>query len=65
VHMESRTFGEPVPKSAPFVGAVVIHDDVDLESPRHVRLDQIEEFPKLAPTVALMELRDSLRWSSH
>ena len=58
VDMESRTFGEPVSDQRCFMGAVVIHDDVHVEPTRNVRLNQIEEFPKLRGPVPLMKLRD-------
>ena len=58
VHVEARAFGEPVPDQRRFVGAVVVHDDVHVESTRHLRLDQIEKFAKLRRAVPLMKLRD-------
>ena len=33
-----------------------IHDDVHVEAARHLRIEQIQEFPKLRRAVSLMEL---------
>jgi hypothetical protein len=43
VHVEARAFGEPVPDQRRFVGAVVIHDDMHVESGWYVRHNQVEK----------------------
>ena len=58
MHMEARTFGEPVTDQRGLVGAVVVHDDVHVESAWDLGIDQIQEFPKLRRPVPLMKLRD-------
>src|SRR5216684_5993390 len=60
MHMESWPFGEPVANERGFVGAVVIHDDVHVESARYLRVNQIEKFPKLRRAMSLMKLGDHL-----
>ena len=60
VDVEARTFGEPVPNQRRFVGAVVVHDDVHVESTGDLRLNQVEEFAELRRAMALMKLRDHL-----
>ena len=56
--VEAWAFGEPVPDQRRFVGAVVIHDDVHVESARHLRLNQIQELSKLRGSMPLMKLCD-------
>ena len=56
--VEPRPFGEPVTDERRLMRAVVIHDDVHVEPPRHLRLNQIEKFAELRRPVSLMELRD-------
>ena len=42
LQMKARTLGESVPDERRFMRAVVIHDDVDVEPARNLRLNQIE-----------------------
>ena len=58
VDMKARAFGEPVSDHRRFVGAVVIHDDVHVESTWDVRLDVVKELSELRGSMALMKLRD-------
>ena len=58
VHVESWTLRKPVANEWRFMGAVVVHDDVDVEGARHLCVDQIEELAKLRRAVPLMKLRD-------
>ena len=60
VDVEARAFGEPVSDQRRFVGAVVVHDDVHVETARHLRIDQIEKFAELRRSMSLMKLRDDL-----
>ena len=56
--VKARTLGEPVPDERRFVRAVVVHDDVHVESPRHPLIDQVEKLAKLRGSVPLMKLSD-------
>ena len=47
VHVEPRPLREPITNQRGFVGAVVVHDDVHVQGPRDLGLDQIEEFTEL------------------
>ncbi len=58
--VKARAFREPVSDQRRPVCAVVVHDDVDVESLRDARVDQIEKLSKLCRAVPLMELRDDL-----
>ena len=58
LHMETRTLAEPVPNKRRFVRHVVVHDDVHVERPRDLGVDQIEGRAKLRRTVMLMNLGD-------
>ena len=58
VDVKSRTLGEPLPDDGCFVGTVVVRDDVDIETGRHLSLDQIEEPAKLDRAMTVMELAD-------
>jgi hypothetical protein len=60
VLVKARAFREPVSDQRRLVCAVVVHDDVDVESLRDARVDQIEKLSKLCRAVPLMELRDDL-----
>jgi hypothetical protein len=58
MHMKARAFGEPVSDQRRFVRAVIVHDDVHVESTRDARVDQIEKLAKLRGSMALMKLSD-------
>src|SRR5215210_3035137 len=58
--VETRAFGEPVSDHRRFMGAVVIHDDVHVESTWDVRLDVVKELSELRGSMSLMKLRDHL-----
>ena len=49
---------EPPPHAVVLVGAVVVQDDVDVESLGHVVVDRPEEDEELLVAVAAVELRD-------
>ena len=57
VLVKARAFREPVSNQRRLVCAVVVHDDVNVESLRDARVDQIERLSKLWRAVPLMELR--------
>jgi len=44
MHMPPGPLGEPVADQPGFVGAVIVHDDVDIEIRGHVSLDLVEEY---------------------
>src|SRR5207249_4228831 len=56
VDMKSGAFGEPFPDDRGFVGAVVVHDEMRLQSGGHVRLDPIQELAKFHGAMAVVEL---------
>lgn len=59
VHVEPRPFGQqPVANQGRFVRPVVIHDEMDVQFPRHGRIDGIEKMPKLCGSMAPMKLTD-------
>jgi len=60
VHLEARTFREPIANQSRLVGAVVIHDEVHVEPARYLCVNQIEEFAKLGGAVPLVQRRDHL-----
>ena len=53
-------FGEPVADRLGLVGPVVVHDDVDVEISRDVRLDEVEEFAELSGPMARETFADDL-----
>ena len=56
--MKSWAFREPFPDDRGFVGAVVIHDDMRLQSGGHLRLDHIQELAKFSGAMTAVELAD-------
>src|SRR6476619_2353758 len=50
VDVKPWTFCKPVANQRRLVRAVVVHDDVDIEVTRDLRLDQIEKLAKLRRT---------------
>ena len=56
--MKSWAFREPFPDDRGFVGTVVIHDDMRLESGGHLRLDHIQELAKFGGAMAAVQLAD-------
>ena len=61
--LPARPFGEPVADRLGLVGPVVVHDDVDVEISRDVRLDEVEEFAELSgPMARRSNLAMTLAW---
>ena len=58
--LPARPFGEPVADRLGLVGPVVVHDDVDVEISRDVRLDEVEEFAELSGPMARETFADDL-----
>src|ERR1700730_11203688 len=58
MQMVARVTHKPADHLRGFVGAVVIHDDVDLSVRRQLRVEAIEEFQKLLMSMATMTLPD-------
>jgi len=58
VKMEPWTLGEPFPDEGGFVPAIVVHNDMNVESGGHVILDQVEEAAKLHGTMTVAQLAD-------
>ena len=58
MEMKSRALREPVPDKRSLMGAVVVHDDVRLQSGGHVGLDHIQELAKLRGAMPTMQLTD-------
>lgn len=56
--VKARALGEPVSNQRRFVRAVVVHDDVDVESLRHPRVNQVEKLPELRGSMPLMKVGD-------
>jgi len=54
--MKAWTFGEPFPDDGSFVGSVIVHNNMHLESGGHLRLDHIEELAKFPRAVAAVQL---------
>src|SRR5712692_7862766 len=54
VDMEPWALGEPLPDDRRFVGAVVVHDEVDVERCGHLRLDHVKELAELHRAMAAM-----------
>jgi hypothetical protein len=52
VNMKAGTFREPFPDDRRFLGAVVIHDEMCLQSGRHVGLDHIQKLAKFRGAMA-------------
>jgi hypothetical protein len=58
VDVHARPLGQPLPDPSRLVGAVVIHDEVQIEVRWHGGVDRVEELPELDGAVPLMKLRD-------
>ena len=56
----ARALGEPVADQLGLVGAVVVHDEMNVEIGRHVALDLVEELAELARAMAREALADDL-----
>src|SRR5439155_21679238 len=56
VKVESGALREPFPDERRLMGAVVIHDNVRLQSGGHISLDQIQELAEFRGTMATMQL---------
>ena len=54
--MKSWAFREPFPDDRGFVGAVVVHDEMRLQSGGHLRLDHIQELAKFRGAMAAVQL---------
>ena len=55
---KAGTFREPFPDDRRFVGTVVIHDEMHVQSGRHLRLDPIQELAKFRGAMAAVQLAD-------
>jgi hypothetical protein len=58
VNVKSGALSEPLPDDGRFVRAVVVHDDLNVESGRHLMLDQVEELAELHRAMAVTQLAD-------
>ena len=52
VDVEPGTLGQPGADERGLVGAVVVHDDMDVDGSGHVRINPIEELAKLGGPVS-------------
>src|SRR5690242_20625777 len=58
VHVEPGTFRQPVPNHGSFVGAVVVHDEMHVETRWNVLVNGVQEPAKLHAAVAAMQFSD-------
>ena len=58
VKVESGALREPFPDERRLMGAVVIHDNVRLQSGGHISLDQIQELAEFRGTMAAVQSTD-------
>ena len=56
VDVEARPLREPISNHRRLVGAVVVHDQMDVEVPRDGGIDGVQELPELRRAMPLMEL---------
>lgn len=59
VYMVVGLAGEPCSDQRGFVGRVIVHDDVDVEIGRHLRVDLLEEVEKLCGAMPLVAFTDA------
>ena len=58
VDMEPWALGEPLADDRSFVGAVVVHDEVDIERGRYPGFDHVQKLAELHRAMAAMQLAD-------
>ena len=54
MQMEAGLLGQPIPNQHRLVGGIVVHNQVDVQIGRHLRLNGIEELAKLHDAVLLV-----------
>ena len=60
MHVEAWTLSEPMTNERSLVGAVIVHDEMDVESARHLCIDGIQKLSELHRAMATVKLADYL-----
>ena len=60
MHVKAWTLSKPIPNERSLVGAVIVHDEMDIESTRHLRLDCIQKLSELHRAMTTVKLAHDL-----